>query len=126
MSECELNKLKNNETGSLGSLFSKTSCNTHKYVEGKKYIHFFLNKKSTVFFSKQKGQNYLCTFNIPVSVLVKSVGIGYYPSKHENENRGYDSIVNKKVEFAMDAEKFNPRWLKKVEKITTVKNNNEI
>lgn len=122
----ELIKIINKKTNCLGTDSLKFSCfNTHKYRENEKYMHFFLNKKPINLLPKHNGQNYLCTFNIPFSLLLKHIGFGYYPSKNEKENRGYNSVELKVVEFAISASKFNPNWLVGVQKLET-KNKNEI
>ena len=93
--------------------------NTHIYNKNKKYMHFFLKQKSLNYFYNLPNYNYECTFNIPISILIRHKGYGFYPSKNESENRGYDSISKKVCEFAIPAEMFNSKWLvsyKKVER----------
>lgn len=48
---------------------------------------------------------FICTFDIPLSVLIRSVGIGRY-----DVGRGYDNTVTL-LEFAIEAKKFKKEWL---------------
>ena len=51
--------------------------NTHKYMENRKYLHFF-HEKVNIFHFDVCTEYYICTYNIPYELLEKYKGFGYY------------------------------------------------
>ena len=54
--------------------------NMHKYIENKKYLHFFKRKDSILYLNTIKGY-YICTYDIPYKLLEFTFGLGYYLDK---------------------------------------------
>lgn len=109
VSKNELNYILNGQYEKLGTIcYGEDLSNTHLYKKDQRYIHFFKNKKSIEYIHKVfRGQDlYVCTFNIPVSVLIKSVGLGKY-----DVGRGYDNNTVTLIEFAVEVNKFRKEWL---------------
>ena len=110
--QSELNNILNGKTEELGKENDKPGKlrkNTHKYKEGIKYIHFFKSKSSMLMTSylyhKLDGNFFFCTFDIPITTLIRYGGKGYYPAS------GYDNLTVLN-EYAVPADKFKPEWLK--------------
>lgn len=111
--EDELNKIINNETSRLGSVYNakkpKNLYNTFRYKQGVKYLHFFKNKKDCVLAKRIHINNpqkaYICTFDIPAFFLLIHSGTGYYPP------HGYDLDHESVREFAIESSTFNTKWL---------------
>ncbi len=93
-----------------------SSHNTHKYKYGHKYLHFFKHKKSIEYlklFRKNKANKnmFVCSYDIPRSVLRLYKGKGYYDSG----TSGYDFFNIALTEYAVDVEEFWCDWLVDVE-----------
>ena len=121
LSEDELNKIKEGDVLSIGGYYYKNPTNSHRYDENERYLHFFANKKNYLYvrdlhyFNNKKCQFYLCEFNIPLRVLIRYAGVGYYVDMPDS---GYDVSHVSKLEFAVPTSKFDGHWLvdyKKVE-----------
>ena len=79
-----------------------------RYKKGEKYLHFFKEKKSMQEIKKIKNNDdknyYYCTFDIPIHILLKGIGTGYY------ESSGYDVMYKELREFIINVKEFNPKW----------------
>ena len=115
----ELDKILNNQCGDLGSFSCEYSdFNNHKYEKNKKYMHFFLRKKSCKYLPTQNNKDlFLCTFNIPLKVLWKHIGKGYYPSLNKKLSHGYNPVIVTLYEFALDSSLFKASWLVEFKKL---------
>lgn len=90
----ELAKMLDADYSNLGSeCYNFDLSNSHKYHEGKKYLHFFYNKQACqhiiddVLFDKLTIDDnnvvkdyYICTFNIPIKHLLLRTRTGTYKS----------------------------------------------
>lgn len=111
LSEKELYKILNGDVKNLGHKFIRKKCNTHKYNPNKKYIHFFKSKNGIVKIQqmldkKDEEKKYICEFEIPMFVLLRGKGFGYYSPS------GYDVDCTKLVEFRVSTDLFKTEWLK--------------
>lgn len=84
--------------------------NTHKYIEGHNYLHFFKDYSCIYYLNISKG-NYICTYDIPDEILRKNIGIGYYLDRFFMRN--LDSVE----EYAIESTLINYSFLKQVAKI---------
>ena len=124
----ELLNMLNENTEKLGTCMDsiKTPFNTHKYEQGKKYLHFFYNKTACqhilqLISEKNKPSNvgvirncYIITVNIPLSKIINTTAHGYYIPIGET-NSGYDYGIKKRLEAIIDANEFDKSWIKKIE-----------
>lgn len=89
---------------------TREASNTFRYKRSEKYLHFYKEMEDMEvmqhFYFKDGKDYYYCSFDIPVSVLLKSMGKGYYLSS------GYDVDYIEKREFAIPVSKFNPKWIR--------------
>lgn len=126
MCEEELNKILNHDLENIGNLFDERYSNTFKYRKNEKYIHFFKSKKNCEHVKDFEGyldgeKYFICTFNIPVPLLVKNAGIGYYYPIGFRNASGYDNYtVQRELEFAIPVSQFETDWLKSYEPIDMV------
>ena len=125
-SEQELNAITQGKKEDIGNFNNNetewSSFNTHKYKLGHKYLHFFKNKKSIKYLKMirkglDKKKMYICSYNIPRSVLRTCKGKGDYDSTIH----GYDEYQVSLTEYAVDVNDFSCEWLVDIEKdnITT-------
>lgn len=108
--EEEYNNILNSNLDKIGHEYhGKKLSNTFNYKQGEKYLHFFKNKKSISeiqkIYRKDGKDYYICTFNIPILILLKGMGKGYY------ETRGYDTYCESKREFILNVKDFKPEFL---------------
>ena len=107
VSKREKEAIANNDLSQLGlEWHNLDSGNTHKYKKGLKYIHF-IDKKSDVlalYHELGKNKEYFCTYSIPIKILQKHTGKGFYITK------GYEQYRTVK-EYAIPSEEFNSDWL---------------
>ena len=119
LSEPELNNMisgKTSELGQDGTFIKiaqrkyKTKLNTHRYVSGEKYLHFFKSLSDIEYIRQERrdytGNFYFAEFEIPPLVLFFAAGKGFYSSLH-----GYDCFTESVSEFAVKSKNFNPDWL---------------
>ena len=70
--------LKNQNFDGVGQeCIQDETINTHKYKNDKKYLHFF-PKFDDLLYLNTTEDNYICTYDIPDSILDKTKGIGKY------------------------------------------------
>ena len=85
--------------------------NTHQYVDGKKYMHFFKDEIDLLYLSPQKGKH-ICVYYIPDDLLKESKGYGNYA----------DFVLMEKIErieeYAIPSEKMKLGYLKIIYMIT--------
>lgn len=108
LSNDELKKILTGNVDELGQPGHKfdIECkpNTYRYASNTKYIHFFKSKNAMKFMIKHNYSSpnyYICTFDIPVSVLKSHFGLGFYA----------DWLASVKREFALPVNKFKCEWL---------------
>lgn len=103
--------LKNRSFVNVGQeLQIDSSKNTHKYVKGRKYMHFFDNEMSLLYLSLLKGK-YICVYNIPDELLSESKGKGFY--------RDFISYSNlcELTEYAIYSDKIKFEYLSRIYRI---------
>ena len=109
LSDEELKHILKNENNQIGASYSsKLACNNHKYRSGVKYLHFFKHKDSIKYLKSQMKfirPYYICEFKIPLKVLSKGVGKGYY------DVGGMDYITISQREFIVPANEMKKEWL---------------
>ena len=124
----ELGFMKNGDVEKLGKEFDNdVLANSHTYKKGKRYLHFFYNKKACqhiiddIMFKELEitktgivKNYYICTFSIPAKVLFFRTGFGNYKSL-TIEDRGYCQTTKLRFEAAIESDLFDKSWLKKVE-----------
>lgn len=108
----ELTDIVNGDFNNLGTVYNTKKYkyrNTHKYQQGKRYLHFFKNKdacfKIKNFNNNNDEQYYICMFDIPFLILFNSRGYGYYPAS------GYDIDNVALKEYAIKVDDFKKDWL---------------
>ncbi|MBR5012502.1 MAG: hypothetical protein IKY15_01040 [Clostridia bacterium] len=70
--------LKNQNFDGVGQeCIQDETINTHKYKNDKKYLHFFPKFDDLLYLNTTEG-HYICTYDIPDSILDKTKGIGKY------------------------------------------------
>lgn len=86
--------------------------NSHKYKKDTKYLHFFDDINDAMILYNELGYNrdYFCTYSIPIKLLKKYKGKGYY------SNRGYD-IFDTVKEYAIPSVEYNQKWLLSIKTI---------
>ncbi|MBQ8425047.1 MAG: hypothetical protein IJX17_03385 [Clostridia bacterium] len=94
----------------VGGVYApKGVSNTFKYKRDERYLHFFKEMDDMEvmqkFYLKDGKDYYFCSFDIPFTVLLKTMGKGYY------EPRGYDMDYASKREYAIPVSEFNPKWI---------------
>lgn len=93
------------ELGQLGHKFDfECKPNTYRYAPDIKYIHFFKSQTAMKFMNKHhygSRKYYICTFDIPLSILKSHFGLGFYA----------DWLASVKREFALPVNKFKCDWL---------------
>lgn len=97
-----------------------SSHNTHRYKYGHRYLHFFKDRESIEYLKlvrkrQSKRKMFICSFDIPKSILKHCKGKGYYSSG----TSGYDQQHVKLTEYAVDVDNFWCCWLVGVEKDNT-------
>jgi len=120
LSETELRYIKTRAYPFIGSFFKRKDVCTHKYKSTSRYLHFFKNKediKNIIPLYKDGKQYYICTFDIPMPILIFSSGYGYY--KKDNSKS-----LSKCLEFAIDVKHFRTSWLKRIEKVECLNKQN--
>ena len=120
--EKELHKILNGDIKNLGRKFIISKCNTHRYNPNKKYMHFFKSKDGIAKIQQishkfEEEKKYICEFEIPMMVLMRGRGFGYY------NPRGYDVDRAKLEEFRVSTDVFKTEWLRNY---TLVEKNNII
>ena len=113
MEEGELNNLKEGKLDQVGYLCDKDTSdqlsNSHKYLEGERYLHFFKNKKDVDYardlYRNKNGKYYVCEFDLSPLTLLKHVGWGLY------EVPGYDCDGVKVTEFAIPSTEIKTEFL---------------
>lgn len=103
----EVEAFKRKDSENLGRMYNNGSLsNTHKYKYGEKYLHFFDKKDIPphVIGSLPDNKKYLCTFEIPQTILKSHSGKGTYNST------GYDVYVENFKEYAIPMSKFDVEW----------------
>lgn len=83
------------------------SLNNHNYHVDKEYLHFFSNLDS-VFYLRTLKERYLCIYDIPINILNKYEGIGYYLDYFNFYN------LNEIVEYAIDSNELELKYIKSV------------
>jgi len=101
---------KNSDFSNLGNSFKPWVLNTHKYIEGIKYMHFFAAKDSLFYLSLNQGK-YVCIYDIPDDILVMGDGFGYYMDYINFRN------MDKVREFALPSLMVRFEYLRTVLKI---------
>ncbi len=86
--------------------------NTHMYDINKNYMHFFVDKGNVLYMNSILG-NYICTYDIPNSILEGKLGIGRYSSYFYNRD-----IIGI-AEYSIESSKIKKEYLQKVEMITS-------
>ena len=75
--------------------------NTHTYIPGKKYLHFF-EKEISLLYLFLKESTFVCIYDIPKDILNQTKGVGYYLNfinfTHLDEVTEY-AIESEQVEF---------------------------
>lgn len=71
--------LDNKDFNGVGSPSTAFGNNTHQYEEGYNYLHFFARKSSILLHWRNTTGYYLCTYDIPESILNEHFGTGSYP-----------------------------------------------
>lgn len=98
--------------GSYGSEFIRYNCSrsisNHKYYEDERYLHFFKDKDSILYWFSNKGR-YVCTYNIPDEILNGNLSYGKYCSVF-SEGRIVDV-----AEYAIESKLIDKNYLEKVE-----------
>ena len=92
----------------IGGFWAKgDNRSSHRYKTGERYIHFFDDKKcaSDVFNALKGTKKYFCEYSVPISVLKKHVGRGYYPP------HGYDNLFAQIKEYAIPIGEYDEEWL---------------
>ena len=84
--------------------------NTHQYKNNQKYIHFFKNKDS-IFYLNITQDMFICTYDIPLYLLVKHYGTGFYLDRFNFTNL---EIVK---EYAIENELIDFNYLLKIERL---------
>ena len=108
VSERERKAIEENDIDSIGSTWETDKRrNTHKYIEGVRYVHFVDRRKDAmdVYRELRRSKKYLCTYSIPSSILKKYAGKGFYPP------HGYDFSHTEIKEYAIPSNEYNPNWL---------------
>lgn len=104
--------LKNKNFNSVGKFFkADTKKNNHKYLVGKKYLHFFKNKDSLLYLNLSPNR-YICTYDIPSKQLQNNAGIGKYLDYR------YFEELQEIEEFAIDTSLLKFEYLIEADKIT--------
>ena len=108
ISEREKAAIEANDMSGIGSAWEKNNRrSSHKYKNGVRYVHFLDSKKDAmdIYNELKRSKRYLCTYNIPASVLKKYSGKGFYPP------HGYDFSHTEIKEYAVPSTEYNPDWL---------------
>ncbi len=104
--------LKNKNFDGVGKLFEMDAKkNNHKYLLGKKYLHFFKSKESLLYLNLSANR-YICTYNIPNQLLIQNAGIGKYLDYK------YFEKLQEIEEFAIDTRLLKFEYLIEADKIT--------
>ena len=117
-SENEINYIVNNKNfNNIGrniycGLYGKTLANTHKYDELGYYMHFFKDYSSIYLLECNVG-DYICTYNIPLSLLNKYSGQGIYNVLVNGLPESFEVC-----EYAIPSKLISFEYLVSVEKIT--------
>ena len=126
----ELENMRHENHEALGCYAIKfeKSANRHKYDMSKKYLHFFYNKNAcqhmiklykNKFKTRPDGtikDYYIVTFKIPFVKTISHTALGFYQSL-THKSHGYIDyeVIKKRYEVALDADKFDAKWIFKVE-----------
>ena len=110
ISEREKQAIEMHDISKLGCFYKKSICNNHKYKKNIKYIHFFDNKNDARLLHNELGSSkaYLCTCAIPINILKKYLGKGYYTM------RGYYDTIDTIKEYAIPTSDFDFEWIKSI------------
>ena len=81
--------------------------NTHKYIPGKKYLHFFEKEISILYLFPEEG-TFVCVYDIPEDILEQAKGTGFYL-----DFINYTDL-HQITEYAIESDKINFKHLKKV------------
>lgn len=110
--ESEINEILNTKsfinTGKICN--NNVKLNNHKYKSNQRYLHFFRNKDSLFYLNLKQG-TYICIYDIPIELLEKYNGIGYY----------LDILFMEKLEgiteYAIPSDEIVFNYLQKVDKV---------
>lgn len=105
--------LNNKNFNNVGSFFKEDpNINTFKYLENIRYMHFFRNEYSVLHKDTSPGR-FICTYNIPYSILEEYFGYGYY--------KDFINLKNKiKVEeYAIPSDKMKFEYLISADELTS-------
>ena len=111
-SEQEINQiLKDQSFINIGKTYNRDEkVNTHLYVEGKQYIHFFKDYDSIFYLYVTKGC-YIVTYDIPEELLNQNKGIGYY------YDRTYMEKLESVEEYSIPKEQVHFSYLIGIDKV---------
>ena len=86
--------------------------NTHKYIDGKRYMHFFATEMDLLYLSPTKGKS-ICVYDIPDELLENAKGVGKYADFINL------SVIRTIPEYAVPSDKLKMEYLKKIYLITS-------
>lgn len=118
LSKNELNALLAGDFDKVGQVYNKNEMsriNSHKYKESVRYLHFFKNEDDIAYVRNAGflpyGDYYVCTFDIPLFILLFGIGEGYY---------GYNGAL-KATEFIVPADLMKTKYLRDFKLDTSLK-----
>ena len=123
MSKEELDLYLSGDIEKIGKCFTKGKRpNNHKYKPNEKYVHMFRRLEDIEYIKRISEFEYVAAFDIPMLVLLSSVGIGYY----YKIDSGYDYYDDKKlIEFAINTKKMKSSYFKGYKKVNEIKLNKD-
>lgn len=103
--------LKSKKFKNVGKCFKPNkNTNTHKYMNGVKYLHFFDDMANLFHFDTAEGY-YICTYDIPYQLLDEYKGIGYYLDLYNFKT--FEQVV----EYAIPGSQLSFDYLMRIEEI---------
>lgn len=110
--ELEKNTLLNERSfNNIGHFcYENKKTNTHFYKDGKKYIHFFKDFDS-IFYLKTTKNHYICTYDIPDSILISYKSLGFYL------DRMFFRKIDSVVEYTIENELLDFNYLISIDEI---------
>lgn len=110
--EEEVNEiLKSKKFKNVGKCFKiNNKMNTHKYIENRRYLHFF-DQIVNLFHFDTCEEYYICTYDIPKELLDKYRGMGYYLDSFNLKT--YEQVV----EYAIPSNYISFDYLLKIQEI---------
>lgn len=111
MCEEEYNNIMKLNFEEVGGVYEpKGASNTFRYKRDERYLHFYKDpddmKIMQNFYFKDGKEYYFCSFEVPLPMLLKRMGKGYY------ESSGYDYDYIEKREYSIPVSEFNPKWIR--------------